>query len=216
VPPASESASARVNLVGRQRRGHRALAQPRRTRSVAPHEVSRSAKPDQLPFTREADTPLTSERPTDDRGSARRCPTSRALRDCRRPLFVPGHRRAWELVTASVAPGPLDHRSRPGFDCRQRTHPARSVHQLETATTYTAMGGDPIVRSTDRHPNNEADQAPDDETTTEIVEALLDDEEVIIDGFRRVSILGLEVAMLDGPHRVRTLTPERERPRRRR
>jgi len=72
------------------------------------------------------------------------------------------------------------------------------------------------VRSTDRHPNNEADQAPDDETTTEIVEALLDDEEVIIDGFRRVSILGLEVAMLDGPHRVRTLTPERERPRRRR
>ena len=71
------------------------------------------------------------------------------------------------------------------------------------------------MRSTDRHPNNEADQPPDDETTTEIVEALLDDEEVI-DGFRRVSILGLEVAMLDGPLRVRTMTPERERSRRRR
>lgn len=73
------------------------------------------------------------------------------------------------------------------------------------------MGGDAVVRSTDRHPNNEVDQPPhDDMTTAEIVEALLNDEEVIVDGFHRVSILGLEVAMLDGPLRVRTLTPERE------
>ena len=66
------------------------------------------------------------------------------------------------------------------------------------------------MRSTDRHPNNEVDQPPDDDITAEIVESLLDDEEVVVDGFHRVSILGLEVAMLDGPLRLRTMTPERE------
>lgn len=66
------------------------------------------------------------------------------------------------------------------------------------------------MRSTDSYPNNEEDQSSGD-IPTEIVEALLDGEEVVVDGFRRVSILGLEVAMLDGPLRVRTMTPKTER-----
>jgi hypothetical protein len=72
-----------------------------------------------------------------------------------------------------------------------------------------AMGGEPVVRSTNRYPSNEVNQASGD-IPAEIVEVLLDGEEVIVDGFRRVSILGLEVAMLDGPLRVRTMTPEIE------
>lgn len=68
------------------------------------------------------------------------------------------------------------------------------------------------MRSTDRRPDHEADQPPDDDITTEVVEALLDEEEVIVDGFHRVSLLGLELAMIDGPLRVRTMPPERERP----
>jgi hypothetical protein len=59
------------------------------------------------------------------------------------------------------------------------------------------------VRSTDRH-QEEAGQSPD-ELTTENVETLPDDEELIVDGFQRVSIFGLEVGMVDGPLRVRTL-----------
>lgn len=58
------------------------------------------------------------------------------------------------------------------------------------------------MRSTDRH-KKETGQSPD-ELTTENVESLQDDE-VIIDGFQRVSIFGLEVGMVDGPLRVRTL-----------
>ena len=67
------------------------------------------------------------------------------------------------------------------------------------------MGGEPVVRSTDRYPNNQVNQSPGD-IPAEIVEALQDGHEVIVDGFRRVSVFGLEVAMLDGPLRVRTLT----------
>jgi hypothetical protein len=66
------------------------------------------------------------------------------------------------------------------------------------------------VRSINSYSNNEVDQASGD-IPAEILEALLDGEEVVVDGFRRLSILGLEVAMLDGPLRVRTMPPETER-----
>jgi hypothetical protein len=65
------------------------------------------------------------------------------------------------------------------------------------------------VRSTDRYPDNEVDKSSGD-ISAEIVEALQDGQEVVVDGFRRVSVFGLEVAMLDGPLRVRTLTPRVE------
>ena len=72
------------------------------------------------------------------------------------------------------------------------------------------MGDEPVVRSANRYSNNEVSPASGD-IRAEIVEALLDGEGVIVDGFRRFSILGLEVATLDGPLRVRTMTPETER-----
>jgi hypothetical protein len=79
------------------------------------------------------------------------------------------------------------------------------------------MGGDPVVRSTGRQPQSEADPPPPDDLTAEIVENLLDDREIIVDGFQRVSILGLEVATLDGPLRVRTMeNPDSRRRRNRR
>jgi hypothetical protein len=33
----------------------------------------------------------------------------------------------------------------------------------------------------------------------------MDDDEVVVDGFQRLSVLGFEVMTLDGPLRVRTL-----------
>jgi hypothetical protein len=72
------------------------------------------------------------------------------------------------------------------------------------------MGGEPVVRSTNRYSNNEVNQSSGD-IPAEIVETLLDGEEVVFDGFRRVSVLGLEVAMVDGPLRVRTMTTETDR-----
>lgn len=59
------------------------------------------------------------------------------------------------------------------------------------------------MRSKDSNADNE-DGRPADDTNTEIVEALMDDGEVVVDGFQRVSVFGLEVMMLDGPVRVRT------------
>jgi hypothetical protein len=48
----------------------------------------------------------------------------------------------------------------------------------------------------------------------EIVEPRMDDYEVVVDGFQRLSVLGLEVMTLDGPLRariVRNLEGERQR-----
>jgi hypothetical protein len=67
------------------------------------------------------------------------------------------------------------------------------------------MGGETVVRSTHRYPDNEVNQSTGD-ISAEIGEVLLNGEEVIVDGFRRFSLLGLEVGMLDGPLRVRTMT----------
>ena len=39
----------------------------------------------------------------------------------------------------------------------------------------------------------------------EIGEALIDDDEVVVDGFQRLFVLGLEVMTLDGPVRVRAV-----------
>ena len=52
------------------------------------------------------------------------------------------------------------------------------------------------------HSKDEVDHS---QRTEEIVEALVDDEEVLVDGFQRVSIFGLEVMTLDGPVRMRTV-----------
>jgi hypothetical protein len=38
----------------------------------------------------------------------------------------------------------------------------------------------------------------------------MDDDEVVVDGFQRLSVLGLEVMTLDGPLRVRSLKMEDE------
>ena len=67
-----------------------------------------------------------------------------------------------------------------------------------------------MARSTKRQSNKDADSPPDDRSN-ELAEALLDDDEVVVDGFQRLSVLGLEVMTLDGPLRVRTLSkPEEE------
>ena len=61
-----------------------------------------------------------------------------------------------------------------------------------------------MVRSTKRNSNKDVDP-PSNERSDETVEPLMDDDEVVVDGFQRVSVLGLEVMTLDGPLRVRTL-----------
>ena len=67
-----------------------------------------------------------------------------------------------------------------------------------------------MARSTKRHSTEGADNPPDDRSK-EIAEALMDDDEVVVDGFQRLSVLGLEVMTLDGPLRVRTISePEGE------
>jgi len=68
-----------------------------------------------------------------------------------------------------------------------------------------------VVRSTKKHSNKDEDPPPHDRSK-DIVEADIDDDEVVVDGFQRVSVLGLEVMTLDGPLRVRTITePEGQR-----
>jgi hypothetical protein len=66
-----------------------------------------------------------------------------------------------------------------------------------------------VARSTKRHSNKDADRPPQDRSE-ETVEALMDDDEVVVDGFQRLSVLGLEVMTLDGPLRVRSLKMEDE------
>ena len=70
-----------------------------------------------------------------------------------------------------------------------------------------------MVRSTKRNSKKDGDRPPHDRSE-ETVELLTDDDEVVVEGFQRVSVLGLEVMTLDGPLRVRTLGKlEDERPR---
>ena len=67
-----------------------------------------------------------------------------------------------------------------------------------------------MARSAKSHSNKDADSQSDDRSN-ELVEALLDGDEVVVDGFQRLSVLGLEVMTLDGPLRVRAVTkPEEE------
>jgi hypothetical protein len=58
-----------------------------------------------------------------------------------------------------------------------------------------------VARSTKKHANKDVDRPPHDRSK-EIVEAPADDDEVVVDGFQRLSVLGLEVMTLDGPLRV--------------
>ena len=60
------------------------------------------------------------------------------------------------------------------------------------------------MRSTERNSNKDVERPPHDRSE-ETVESLMDDDEVVVDGFQRLSVLGLEVMTLDGPLRVRTL-----------
>jgi hypothetical protein len=74
-----------------------------------------------------------------------------------------------------------------------------------------------VVRSTKRNLNKDVDRPPHDRRE-QTVEPLMDDDEVVVDGFQRLSVLGLEVMTLDGPFRVRTLgklEDERQREHRR-
>ena len=69
------------------------------------------------------------------------------------------------------------------------------------------------MRPTKRHSNKDVDRPPDD-SIKEIVEPHIDDYEVVVDGFQRLSVLGLEVMTLDGPLRARIVrNPEGERQR---
>jgi hypothetical protein len=70
-------------------------------------------------------------------------------------------------------------------------------------------GGNAVARSTKRHSNKDADSPPHDRSK-ETDEALMDDDVVIVDGFQRLSVLGLEVMTLDGPLRVRAVRKEEE------
>jgi hypothetical protein len=74
-----------------------------------------------------------------------------------------------------------------------------------------------VVRSTKRNMNQYIDRPPNDRSD-ETVEPATEDDEVVVDGFQRLSVLGLEVMTLDGPLRVRTLgkfEDERQRDHRR-
>jgi len=74
-----------------------------------------------------------------------------------------------------------------------------------------------VVRSTKRNSNKDVDRPPH-ARGEETVETIMDDDEVVVDSFQRLSVLGLEVMTLDGPLRVRTLgklEDERQRDHRR-
>lgn len=62
------------------------------------------------------------------------------------------------------------------------------------------------MHSTRRRRSDNTDRPPDDDAL-ETVDSILD-HGVVIDGFRRLSVLGLELATLDGPTRVRRAKPE--------
>ena len=61
-----------------------------------------------------------------------------------------------------------------------------------------------MARSAKRNSNKDVDRPPPDRSK-EIGEAPMDDDEVVVDGFQRLSVLGLEVMTLDGPLRVRSV-----------
>ena len=61
-----------------------------------------------------------------------------------------------------------------------------------------------MARSTKGHSNKDVDRPPPDRSK-EIGEAPADEDEVVVDGFQRLSVLGLEVMTLDGPVRVRAV-----------
>ena len=65
-------------------------------------------------------------------------------------------------------------------------------------------GRDAVVTSTKRNSKKDAER-PTRGRSEETVERLMDDDEVVVDGFQRLSALGLEVMTVDGPLRVRTL-----------
>jgi hypothetical protein len=68
-----------------------------------------------------------------------------------------------------------------------------------------------VVTSTKRNSKKDAER-PTRDRSEETVERLEVDDEVVVDGFQRLSALGLEVMTVDGPLRVRTLgTLEGER-----
>ena len=60
-----------------------------------------------------------------------------------------------------------------------------------------------MARSSKRKPDKDVDR-PTHDRSKETVEPLKEDDEVVVDGFQRLSVLGLEVMTLDGPLRVRT------------
>ena len=64
-------------------------------------------------------------------------------------------------------------------------------------------GENAMTRSTKKYSNKDVDRRPHDRSK-DIVEPVKEDDEVVVDGFRRVSVLGLEAMTLDGPTRVRT------------
>jgi hypothetical protein len=72
------------------------------------------------------------------------------------------------------------------------------------------MGGNAVVRFKDKHPEDE--EVPS--RTEEIVDALVDEEEVVVETVTRVSVFGLEVMTIDGPP-ARSRTDEESEGRRR-
>jgi hypothetical protein len=60
------------------------------------------------------------------------------------------------------------------------------------------------VRSTKRNSKKDVERPPHDRSE-ESIESPIDDDEVVVDGFQRVSVVGLEVMTFDGALRARTL-----------
>jgi hypothetical protein len=83
-----------------------------------------------------------------------------------------------------------------------------------------------VVRSTKRNSKKDVERPPDDRSeesveslmdddevvvdgfqgvAVAVLESLLDDDELVVDGFQRVAVAGLEVMTFDGALRARTL-----------
>ena len=74
-----------------------------------------------------------------------------------------------------------------------------------------------MVLSSKRHSKDDVDR-PLHDPVGEPVEPLEEDDEIVVDGFQRFSVLGLEVMTLDGPLRARVvkeLKDERQKDHRR-
>jgi hypothetical protein len=86
-----------------------------------------------------------------------------------------------------------------------RTHLLKRAREpLPTEQAGPTQKRNAVVRSTKRNSKKDVER-PSHDRSEETVESPMDDDEVVVDGFKRVAVAGLEVMTFDGVLRARTL-----------